>query len=77
MAYERKRIETAEELTKIIGAAHKKYITADEGAFMFSMGIHAFERIAVEAGAKRKIGNRALYNMAKVEEYIETMFSEE
>lgn len=76
MAHERKRIETVEELTMIIGASHKKYITAEEGAFMFSMGIHAFEKFAGDAGAKRKIGSRALYNMAKVEEYFETMFSE-
>lgn len=72
MAYAKKLPESIEGL-KI---PNKKFYTAEEGAALFSIGIHAFERLAKDAGAKYKIGRRALYNVAILEEYLD-MFREE
>lgn len=72
MAYAKKLPESIESL-KI---PNKKFYTAKEGAAIYSIGVHAFERLAQEAGAKYKIGRRALYNVALVDEYMET-FKEE
>ena len=44
---------------------------------LYSMGIHTFERIAVEAKAKLKIGKSVLYNVEKVDEYLEHFYVEE
>lgn len=72
MAYAKKLPQSIESL-KI---PNKKFYTAEEGAALFSIGIHAFERLAKDAGAKYKIGRRALYNVSIVEEYLD-MFKEE
>ena len=61
MGYARKMPENMEGL-QIVG---KKFYKADEGAALYSMGIHTFERIAVEAKAKLKIGKSVLYNVEK------------
>ena len=73
MGYARKMPENMEGL-QIVG---KKFYKADEGAVLYSMGIHTFERIAVEAKAKLKIGKSVLYNVEKVDEYLEHFYVEE
>lgn len=72
MAYAKKLPESIESL-KI---PNKKFYTAEEGAALYSIGIHAFERLAKEAGAKYKIGRRALYNVDLLDKYLE-IFREE
>lgn len=39
------------------------------------MEIHIFERIAKDAKAKYKIGKSALYNVEKIDEYLEPVGS--
>lgn len=73
MGYARKMPENMEGL-QIVG---KKFYKADEGAVLYSMGLHTFERIAMEAGAKLKIGKSVLYNVEKVDEYLEHFYVEE
>lgn len=73
MGYARKMPENMEGL-QIVG---KKFYKADEGAALYSMGIHTFERIAIEAKAKIKIGKSVLYNAEKVDEYLEHFYVEE
>ena len=48
---------------------------AAERAALYSMGIHTFERIAKDAEAKYKIGKSALYNVEKIDEYLEPVGS--
>ena len=50
---------------------------AAERAALYSMGIHTFERIAKDAKAKYKIGKSALYNVEKIDEYLEHFLEEE
>lgn len=73
MGYSRKIPEKIEGL-QISG---KKFYKADEGAALYSLGIHTFERIAKDAGAKYKIGKTALYNVELVDEYLEHFKDEE
>ena len=66
MGYYRKMPENVEGLQ----IAGKKFYKAAEGAALYSMGIHTFERIAKDAKAKYKIGKSALYNVEKIDEYF-------
>ena len=40
------------------------------------MGVHGFDKLAKDARAKRKIGTKVLINTQKLDDYIETMFSD-
>lgn len=73
MGYYRKMPENVEGLI----IAGKKFYKAAEGAALYSMGIHTFERIAKDAKAKYKIGKSALYNVEKIDEYLEHFLEEE
>ena len=75
MAYERAQIDTIEKLEMVIGAAQRKYVTVKEGAALYGMGVHGFDKLAKDAGAK-KIGTKVLINTQKPDDYIETMFSD-
>lgn len=72
MAYPRKK---AENLDEVVGIK-KKFVRYDEGAQLFSMGIHTFEKIAKDAGAVYRVNKLVLINVEIVEEYMET-FREE
>lgn len=76
MGYERNKPDTIEKLEIIIGAAQRKYVTVDEGAALYGFGIHGFEKLAKDSGARRKIGRKVLVNTQKLDDYIETMFGE-
>ena len=67
MGYSRKMPENLEGL-QIVG---KKFYKADEGAVLFSVGVHTFERMGKEAGAKYKCGKTTLYNVDIINEYME------
>lgn len=68
MAYARKEIENADVLSAV---CKKKFVRYDEGATLFSLGQHTFERIAKEAGAIYRIGRICIVNVEIVEEYLE------
>jgi len=73
MGYCRKKPENMENL-QIVG---KKFYKADEGAALFSVGIHTFEKMGKEAKAKYKYGKSTLYNIEKINEYLEYFLEEE
>lgn len=51
----------------------KKYVSLNEGKDLYSMGIHTFRKMAEEAGAIYKIGERmVLVNTELFEQYLET-----
>lgn len=76
MGYERNKADTIEKLEIIIAAAQRKYVTVEEGAALYGFGIHGFDKLARDAGARRKIGRKILINTHKLDDYIETMFAE-
>lgn len=65
---------TVEELEAMIRCSQKQYVSYEEGAKLYSLGRNSFIELAQEANAVRKIGARAIVNVQKVNEYIETMY---
>ena len=52
MAYKRRQVESLE---IAVNSGTKKYVRYNEGADLYSMGIHGFTDLAKVAGAVRKI----------------------
>ena len=68
MAYKRKELENMDILFTI---GNKKFVKYEEGAAMFSMGIHSFMDLAKEAKAVYRIRRIVLVNTEIIEEYLE------
>ena len=68
MGYKRKELENMEGL---LTNGRKKFVKYDEGAAMFSMGIHSFMDLVKEAKAVYRIKRIVLVNTEIVEEYLE------
>lgn len=66
--YQRKASENVNEL---VSSGRKKWVRYDEGAKLYSIGIHTFERLAKEAGAVYHINKIVLVNTEKLDEYME------
>ena len=50
----------------------KKFVRYDEGAKIYSMGLHSFQNLARDSGAVYKIKGVVLVNTQVVDEYLET-----
>ena len=68
MGYKRKEYENMESL---FTNGKKKFVKYEEGATMYSMGIHAFTELAKEAKAIYRIRRIVLVNTEIIDEYIE------
>lgn len=68
MAYKRKEIP---ELEKMIQYGKKKFVRYEEGAKMYSMGLHSFQELAKDAGAIYRIKRVVLVNTEIIDEYLE------
>ncbi len=68
---EHKRSEVPE-LEKMLQYGRKKFVRYDEGAKIYSMGLHSFQNLAKDAGAVYKIKGVVLVNTQVVDEYLET-----
>ena len=77
MGYEReedyKDIDV-EMLRIVVEAAQKRYISIAAGRMLYSLGVHTFEKLAKDSGARRVIGGGVLVNVQVLNEYIEAMF---
>lgn len=73
MARQQRKKMDVETLKGFTNTGMKKYVRYDEGAMLFSMGLHTFQNIAKEAGAVRKMKGVVLVNLDIVYEYIELM----
>lgn len=73
MAYKRK--ESNEDIKERVRARGKKFVSNAEGAELYSVGIHTFQKMAKEAGAIYRLNRRVLVNTEIVDEYME-MFHE-
>ena len=54
----------------------KKWVRYDEGAVLYSMGIHSFMDLANEAKAVYRVKRICLVNTEKLDEYIEVMYGD-
>jgi len=65
-----------QKLQIMVEAAQKKYVTTKEGMLLFSVGRNLFLELGEKAGAKRKIGTKNIYNVEKINEYIEREYGQ-
>ena len=70
MGYMRNK-ECSEEVKQLIKDGRKKFLRVDEGAFLYSMGVHSFRKLAAEANAVYHIKKTVLVNTKIVDEYLE------
>ena len=76
----RKRIETADErekMEKLMPNGKKKWVRYDEGAALYSMGIHTFRTLAKEAKAVYHVNRIVLVNTEKLDEYMDLMCADD
>lgn len=67
----RKRTEVPE-LEKVLQYGKKKFVRYDEGAKIYSMGLHTFQELAKEAKAIYRVKRVVLVNTELIDEYLET-----
>lgn len=66
--YARKTVNNVEQQ---VALGRKKFVRYEEGAMLYSMGIHSFEDLAKEAGAIYRIKRTVLVNTEIIDEYLE------
>ena len=71
----RKRSEVPE-MEKMLQYGRKKFVRYDEGAKIYSMGLHTFQDLAKEAGAIYRIKRVVLVNTDIIDAFLEN-FKEE
>ena len=59
------------DIERLVENGQKKFVRYDEGAALYSLGLHTFQEIAKEAGAIYNVKRCVLVNTAKVDEYLE------
>ncbi len=73
MAHKRSEVP---ELEKMLQFGRKKFVRYEEGAKMYSMGLHTFQDLAKEAGAVYHVKRIVLVNTDLIDEYMETFKDE-
>ena len=58
-------------LKRILNVARKKFVRYQEGAELYSIGLHTFQSIAKDEGAVYKVKGVTLVNVEIVDEYLE------
>ena len=60
-----------EVLKNLVKSGQKKFVIYDEGAVLYSVGLHTFQDLAKEAGAVYHVKRVVLVNTEKVDQYLE------
>jgi len=75
MAHKRKQADTAA-VTDMIRTKGKKFVSYQEGAALYSLGLHSFQQLAKDAKAIYRIKRRVLVNTEKIDEFLEAFCEE-
>lgn len=59
------------ELEKMVQTGRKKFVRYEEGAMLYSMGLHSFQNLAKDAGAVYHVKRIVLVNLDIIDEYLE------
>ena len=70
----RKKSEVPE-MEKMLQYGRKKFVRYDEGAKIYSMGLHTFQDLAKEAGAIYRIKRVVLVNTDIIDENLENFLT--
>lgn len=65
------------ELEKLVQVGRKKFVRYEEGAMLYSMGIHTFQQLAKDARAVYHVKRIVLVNLDLIDEYLEAFRDEE
>ena len=60
-----------EALKNLVRSGQKKFVRYDEGALLYSVGLHTFQDMAKEAGAVYHVKRCVLVNTEKLDQYLE------
>ena len=64
------------DLEKLVKGGRKKFVRYEEGAQLYSMGLHAFQELAKDAKAVYQVKRVVLVNTEIVDEYLENFRDE-
>lgn len=64
------------ELERLVQTGRKKFVRYDEGAMLYSMGVHTFQKLAKDAGAVYHVKRIVLVNLDIIDEYMEAFRDE-
>ena len=59
------------QMEKMVRERRKKFVRYDEGAQLYSMGLHTFQNLAKDAGAIYRVKRVVLVNLDIIDEYLE------
>jgi len=65
------------ELEKLVQVGRKKFVRYEEGAMLYSMGVHTFQQLAKDARAVYHVKRIVLVNLDLIDEYLEAFRDEE
>ena len=65
------------ELEKLVQVGRKKFVRYEEGAMLYSMGVHTFQQLAKDARAVYHVKRIVLVNWDLIDEYLEAFRDEE
>ena len=66
-----KERKVPENLDKLLKDGRKKFVRYEEGAVLYSMGLHSFQDLAKDAGAVYRVKRMVLVNTQLIDEYLE------
>ncbi len=72
-----KRNKDVEKIKRLVAEGSKRWVRYDEGAILYSVGIHTFQKIAKDAKACYKVGNIILIDTHKLDKFIEAFEMED
>lgn len=64
------------ELEKMVQTGRKKFVRYEEGAKLYSMGLHTFQELAKDAKAIYYVKKVVLINTELIDEYLENFRDE-
>ena len=67
----RRTSKELKEINQEVKQGIKKFVRYNEGADLYSMGLHTFQQLSKEAGAVYKIRGIALVNTEVFEDFLE------
>ena len=59
------------DLEKLVKGGRKKFVRYEEGAMLYSMGVHTFQQLAKDARAVYQVKRIVLVNLDHIDEYLE------
>ena len=73
----KKRNKDVEKIKRLVAEGSKRWVRYDEGAILYSVGIHTFQKLAKDARACYKVGGVTLIDTQKLDKFIEAFEMED